>query len=185
MKSPMKNITLLFLTLMSTVVHSAADDPMDKQFTAGFGTYATVIAYDDAFLNDDELSGISFSFSYAVSDIFALRASYFSTEHDDVSAIDATGLDLLGHVGVNMASPGFKAYIGGGMFTEEWEFAGIERTFNGLQLSGGIGYNWESVALDFILNIRDASDYEEFVSTVFNNVEAGAASGSLLLSFRF
>ena len=181
----MKYLPLLFLLFISNVVHSAASDPVDKRFSIGFGTYATVIAYDNSILSDDEFSGISLSLAYALSDILSLRGSYFSQDHDDISSIESTGFDFLGHVGLNMGSPGFKAYIGGGIFSEEWEVGSLSHTFNGLQLSGGIGYNWEAVALDFILNIRDASDYEDFASTVFNDVEAGAVSGSLLLSFRF
>ena len=175
----------MFLLLFSSVVHSAANDPVDKRFSLGFGTYATVIAYDNSILSDDEFSGISLSLAYALSDILSIRGSYFSQDHDTISSLESTGFDFLAHVGLNMGSPGFKAYIGGGIFSEEWEAGSLSHTFNGLQLSGGIGYNWESVALDFILNIRDASDYEDFASTVFNNVEAGAVSGTLLLSFRF
>ena len=158
---------------------------MDKRFSLGFGTYATVIAYDDSRLANDELSGISLSFAYALSDVLSLRGSYFSQDHDDTSSLENTGFDFLGHVGLNMGSPGFKAYIGGGIFSEEWESGSLSHTFNGLQLSGGIGYNWESVALDFILNLRDASDYENHVNNLFVNANAAAASGSLLLSFRF
>ena len=184
----MKQLAALFLfvtSLVATSVHAAAQDPVDKRFTVGVGTYATVVAYDDPFMADDELSGLALSFSYAVSDAFAFRGSLFSLEHDDFSAIDSSGFDLLGHFGINMASPGLKLYIGGGIFKDKWELGSLNETFSGLQLSGGIGYNWESVALDFILNIRDASDYEDSASTPFNQVDAAAASGSLLLSFRF
>ena len=184
----MKFLSVLFFlatTFVSSFAHAATGDPVDKRFSLGVGTYSTVIAYDDSFLADDEFSGISLSFAYAVSDVLSLRATYFSQDHDTFSSIESTGFDFLGHVGLNMGSPGFKAYIGGGIFSEEWEAGSLSQTFNGLQLSGGIGYNWESVALDFILNLRDASDYESSFNIVSPNVNAAAASGSLLLSFRF
>ena len=181
----MKYLPFLFLLFISNAVHSATGDPVDKRFTLGVGTYATVIAYDDSFLADDEFTGISLSLAYALSDILSIRGTYFSQDHDTFSSIDSTGFDFLGHVGLNMGSPGFKAYIGGGIFSEEWETGTLSKSFDGLQLSGCIGYNWESVALDFILNLRDASDYENFVNNVSPNANAAAASGSLLLSFRF
>jgi hypothetical protein len=181
----MKYLSFLFLLFISSVAHSATGDPVDKRFSIGFGTYATVISYDDSILSNDEFSGISLSFAYALSDVLSLRGSYFSQDHDTFSSIESKGFDFLGHVGLNMGSPGFKAYIGGGIFSEEWETGSLSQSFDGLQLSGGIGYNWESVALDFILNLRDASDYENFVNNVSPNANAAAASGSLLLSFRF
>ncbi|MFV2004664.1 MAG: outer membrane beta-barrel protein [Gammaproteobacteria bacterium] len=181
----MKLLPVLLL-LLSFSVYASSDDEIDKQFSIGIGTYGSVITYDQDFAEDDKLSGFSVSFAYAVSDIFAFRGTYFSLEHDDLSALESKGIDLLAHVGFNLASPGFKLYIGGGFFNDKWELAGFDKTFDGLQLSGGIGYNWEFVALDFILNIRDASDYENFVNALPGpDVSATAATGSLLLSFRF
>jgi len=158
-----------------------------KPFTIGIGTYATTIAYDNSLLKDDELSGFSLSFGYAVFDQFALRGSYFSLEHDDLSDLESKGIDLLGYLGTGLATHGFKAFIGGGFFSDKWQLGSVSETFNGLQLSGGIGYNWDSVSLDFILGIRDASDYEDLVNQAFpfNPVSAVAVSGSLLLSYRF
>jgi hypothetical protein len=51
-------------------------------------------------------------------------------------------------------------------------------------LSGGIGYNWQNVALDFVLAFREKSDYEDMLVGTGVNVDA-AASGSLILSARF
>jgi hypothetical protein len=163
-----------------------ANQEIDKQFSIGLGTYATIIGYDDDNAENDEFRGYSISFAYAPTDVFAIRGSYFSLEHDDVSELESTGFDILGHFGLNMASQGFKAYIGGGLFKDELEAFSIKESFSGLQLSGGIGYNWEHVALDFILGVRDSSDYESFINNNLPvNVSATVLSGSLLLSYRF
>ena len=181
----MKLIPVLLL-LLSFNVYADSSDDVEKPFSIGIGTYGSVITYDQDSEEDDKLSGVSFSFAYAVSDIFALRGTYFSLDHDDLSALESKGVDLLAHVGFNLGSPGFKLYIGGGLFKDTWELGPVDKTFDGLQLSGGVGYNWDSVALDFIVNVRDASDYEDFVNDASGtNVSATAATGSLLLSFRF
>jgi hypothetical protein len=183
----MKHISfLLVLSLISFDAFSASGGEQIKPFNIGLGTYRTVIAYDNALATDDELSGGALSFGYAVSDQFALRATYFSLEHDDDSALESTGYDLLAYLGTSLATPGFKAYIGGGYFSDEWKLGAFSKTFSGLQLSGGIGYNWNAIALDFILGVRDASDYEDFVNqNSFIKVSAAAVTGSLLVSFRF
>ncbi len=183
----MKFLSLLVvLFLFSFNTYAASDGAAMKPFSIGLGTYRSVITYDSAVAGDDKLSGGSLSFSYAISNQLAVRGSYFSLEHDDLSALESTGYDLLVHFGMNLASPGFKAYIGGGLFSDKWEIASFSETFSGLQLSGGLGFNWDSVALDFIIGVRDASDYEDFVnSSLSYNVTATAVTGSLLLSYRF
>ncbi len=183
----MKNLFLLLtLSLISFNAFSASNGETMKPFSIGLGTYRTVIAYDDSRAGDDKLSGGSLSFGYAVSDQFALRATYFSLEHDDSSALESTGYDLLAYLGTSLSTPGFKAYIGGGYFSDEWKLASFSKKFSGLQLSGGIGYNWDAIALDFILGVRDSSDYEDFVNdnSLFQ-VSATTVTSSLQLSFRF
>lgn len=184
----MNRIILFFVFgLASFAVNSSSNDIVEKPFSLGLGTYSSVIDFDALGAAKDEFSGAAFTFGYTVSDSFLLRATYFSLEHDDLSAIESTGFDFLAYLGTGLAKQGFKAYIGGGFFKDEWEVFGFSETFNGLQLSGGIGYNWESVSLDFILGIRDPSDYEDFVNNIppVTNYTATAISTSLLLSFRF
>jgi hypothetical protein len=49
-------------------------------------------------------------------------------------------------------------------------------------LGAGIGYNWSPVSLELWVNLRDASDYEDFAGS---GVDITAASGGLGLSARF
>lgn len=156
-----------------------------KPFSIGIATYATTIAYDNSLYDDDEFSGMALSFAYAFNDSLAFRGTFFSLEHDDFSDLESSGYDLLLHFGTGLATTGLKAYIGGGLFKDQWELYSLEETFNGFQLSGGVGYNWEPVSLDFVLGIRDASDYENFVNGPFTNTSAAAVSASLILSVRF
>jgi hypothetical protein len=177
---------LTFLLLLSVSLNASADDGAMKQFNIGVGSYASVIAYDNTVYDDDRFAGLSVSFGYAATDQFALRATYFTLDHDDFSDFESKGLDLLAYLGTGLATHGFKAYVGGGIFTDKWQIGRYSETFNGLQLSGGIGYNWDSLALDFILGIRDASEYEDFINRGLPvNVSAAAVSGTLLLSYRF
>lgn len=181
-------LVLLSSSTLPSMAHADVAGESYKPFNIGIGTYATTISYDKDFAKDDDLSGGSLSLAYAVSDSVALRGTFFSQEHDDTSDLESKGFDLLAYLGVNLATHGFKAYVGGGYFRDTWELGPFEETFDGLQLSGGIGYNWDYVALDFILGIRDASDYEDFVngSGIYpEDVTATAITGSLLLSARF
>lgn len=176
----MKHVSA-FVLLISASFNSYADSSVEtvKPFTIGIGTYASTIAYDNALLDDVNFTGGAISFGYAISDQFALRASLFSQENTDNSNFESKGFDLLGYLGTGLATHGLKAYIGGGYFSDEWELGVVSERYNGLQLSGGLGYNWDHVSLDFIFNIRDASDYEVL------DINAAAVSGSLLLSYRF
>ena len=166
---------------------NAQADELEKKFNIGIGTYALTIVYDNSLVgSDDNLSGFGLSALYAFTDQFAIRGEYYSLDHDDDSNVDATGIDLVGYIGTGLATRGFKAYVGGGIFSETWESPFRSEDFGGLQLNGGIGYNWDVVALDFVLGIRDAGDYEEFIQrNTFVSTNAGAVSGSLILSARF
>ena len=174
---------LLFLIVSFT---ANADNTFVKPFSLGLGLYQSVISVDDARYADDELSGLGFSLGYSISDQFALRGTYYSLEHDDFSEVDSSGYDLVGYLGTGLATYGFKAYIGGGLFKDKWQVAGFSESFSGLQMSGGLGYNWDSVSLDFNLSLRDAGDYEDFVNDILgDNIRASAVSGMLLMSARF
>ena len=135
---------LFSFLILSISFNAFADLDNEKPFSLGIGTYRSVIATDNSFYADDELSGLAFTFGYALSDNVAFRGTYFSLEHDDFSEIESTGIDLLAYFGTGLASEGFKAYIGGGLFTDKWEVGYFSETFDGLQLNGGLGYNWES-----------------------------------------
>lgn len=157
-----------------------------KPFSVGLGVYSSTIAFDEPLAVDHDLSGLALSFAYAFSDQFALRASLFSLEHDDFSDTDSRGYDVLAHLGTGLASTGFKAYIGGGFFRDEWDFGSSSETFDGLQLNGGIGYSWSAVSLDFDIGIRDQEDYEDFFNEASAaDLSAAAITTNLMLSLRF
>ena len=178
-------LSTLFV-LSSSAIADSTDD-VSKPFNIGIGTYASVIAYDDATLKDDKFSGGALSFTYAFTDQYAARATLFSLEHDDFSDITSKGYDLLGYLGTGLATHGFKAYVGGGFFKDKWELGSYSESFSGLQLSGGIGYNWDYVSLELVLGLRSAKDYEDSInnSIFYSDVSAAAVSNSLLLSARF
>ena len=64
------------------------------------------------------------------------------------------------------------------------EATGFDESFNGLQLSGGLGYNWDAVAIDLVIGIRQVGDYDDLANTVGLTADA-AVSSNLSVSFRF
>ncbi len=103
-------------------------------------------------------------------------------EDNGVDVIDNKGYDFLIHFGTGLSQTGFKAYIGGGIFSETWKNPHFTEKFNGLQINGGIGYNWDAVALDLSVGLREADDYDD---PEFQDLNPTAASSSLQLSARF
>jgi len=162
----------------------AAEAERPKYVQVGIGSYALSIVYDNSFYGDDNLSGSTLALRGIFSDNFALQGNFYSTEHEDTSLLDNNGTDILVYFGSGLQSTGLKLYAGGGLFRETWDMLGYKVDFNGFQFSGGIGYNWDIFAIDFILSLRDSSDYENFVSSS-GSVTAAAASGSLQFSARF
>jgi len=177
-------LSILIFSLFS--FNAAAEDiPVDKPFSLGTGFYRSILDSDD-FIDEIEFTGIAFSFGYAFTDQFAFRGTYFSLEEVDFSELESKGFDLNLYLGTGLASQGVKAYVGGGLYKDEFSIGSDSDSFSGLQLSGGVGYNWESISIDFILNIRETSDYEDSINEDLSfDIDITAVSGSLLLSLRF
>ena len=184
MKTLNKTILVSILTTTLTSFNVQAEEQQEKRFSVGIGTYALNLAYsDDAMGADDEFSGLAISAAYAFTDNVAVKGALYSMEHDDISGLDASGLDLVVVGGTGLATHGFKIYGGGGIFNETWEFAGYQdEKFSGIQLVGGLGYNWDVVSVDLSIAIRDSDDYADFIP---GTGEITAVSGGLTVSARF
>lgn len=174
--------TLLTLLFTLSIFTSTTQARSEKKLSVGLGTYAVIVAYSDPFTLNDEFSGIAVSATYATSNNMAFKATYYTLENNTVEVIDNTGYDLLIYFGSGLSRTGFKAYIGGGIFTENWEDPHFNEKFNGLQINGGIGYNWDSVSLDLTVGAREPDDYDD---PEFQDLGPTVASSSLLLSARF
>lgn len=158
----------------------------EQAFDLGIGTYALIISHPNASLSDDELRGFGLNVLYAFTDNFAIRGEYYVLNPDTDSGFKVNGIDLVGYFGTGLATQGFKAYIGGGLYSENFTATEINHEkIRGVQLNGGLGYNWEVVALDIVLGIRETSDYEDSFQAAGFNTDVTAVSGSLILSIRF
>ncbi len=197
----MKKLINLFFILLFTVsllphtVHAESVHPTSiptsavKQWSIGISSYATSVYLDSYGGYSADFSGVALMGTYAFNDNVAVRAGYYWLESDNFSDLDSSGLDLVAYYGTGLATQGFKAYIGGGFFTDSWEssdstgFYDNSASFSGVQINGGIGYNWESVSLEFVIGIRQPDDYKD--SERFYNDDISVVSGALLFSGRF
>ena len=171
-------IALLMLPMV------AFSGEQQKKINIGVGSYGLIVANDSTVQDDDQLTGYTLSGQYAFSDMFALRAAWYALDHRDFTNIDVQGVDIVAYIGGGMMSAGFKVYGGGGYYSEDWETPGNSESFNGLQLSGGLGYNWQNAGLDFVLAFRQTSDYEDALAGTGTGIDV-AASATLVVSARF
>ena len=183
MKSYLKPALFISCSIISQSL--LAVEGAEKKLTIGAGAYALKINYENDYIDtENEFSGMGFAASYAFSNSFAIKGVYYTLEHDEHSEVEATGADVMLYIGSNLASHGFKIYIGGGAFSETWELGATEVDYSGVQFNFGLGYNWDPLAIDFVLGIRDTTDYEDDYSSS-SDTDIIAASGSLILSARF
>jgi hypothetical protein len=184
-----KLLSSLCFSALSLFAHSAAaaeSYQTVKPWSIGAGTYATTVNVDGKYGDDDiEYEGLSLVATHAFSDNFAIRAGYFLLENNEKSKLDSVGLDLVAYYGTGLTTQGFKAYIGGGFFNDRWKFSTEDEKFSGIQINGGIGYNWQVVSLELMLGIRTADDYADFVEDIGGEGDVIAVSSSLLFSVRF
>ncbi|MDN3652259.1 outer membrane beta-barrel protein [Thalassotalea ponticola] len=153
----------------------------DASWAVGIGSYGLTIEPDDNDYAEDEFYGYNLSLTYASVDHIAVRAALYDTEHDDLSDLELSGLELQLLAGTGLRNNGFKAYGLLGFYSETMELASFEEDFSGFQLGGGIGYHWPQVSLDLSVAFRSTSDYEDFAE--LNDVMA--TSSSLNIAYRF
>ena len=151
-----------------------------KQWNIGVGTYALIIDEDNS--DDITFEGFALSATYAFNDNVSIKGQYYALEEEDFSEIELSGVDMAVHYGTGLASDGFKAYIGLGLYSETLEVGSLEEDFSGAQIAGGLGYNWESVSLDLSLGIRSTGDYEDLAD---DSSDVTAVSSSLVFAIRF
>ena len=181
----MKNKLITSTVLASSLLLSSlsyANNVDSKHWSVGAGTYAFSLASDNDRVRDDTSTGFNLNVGYAFNDHFQVRATYFSLEHDDRSDIESTGYDLMAYAGASFIERGFRSYGGLGFFSDEREFSFSSESFSGFQAGGGIGYNWGEFALDFVLKLREADEYEDLFYRSGNYV---AISGDLSISYLF
>ena len=178
---------LLILSLLFVWATGSADGikKPEKPYSVSIGLYAENIS-SNTFSDDAGFSGYALAMGQVFQDNLDGRITVYSSENDNLSSLDSRGYDIVLHYGTGLASQGFKAYIGGGYFKDTWELSDFRESFSGLQISGGVGYNWNLISLDFVLAIRDPNDYEKLINKVLRTDKSvDAYSGSLLLSYRF
>ncbi|MDY0362902.1 MAG: hypothetical protein RBR08_15750 [Desulforegulaceae bacterium] len=188
----MKKISIFaILFFLSASASSWSEENSLKYNQIMLGTHAIIIDNDVNGYKDDELAGIMLSYQRSITKIIALRAGYFLDEHDDYPELESKGIEAQLLFGNNFLSKGFYFYGGLGFFNENWEYSDkdLDLDFNGILLSLGLGYKWEHIIVDFIFNIRDASDYEdklnEWHGNSYTTIDASASSGSLSIGIRF
>lgn len=178
MKGLVLSSSMIALLGFSSFSANANDEP-ERNFNIGLTSYVTII--DDP-SSRDELSGGGLIATYAFSDRVAARANFGSLEHDSYFNIESDTSELAILLGRNLNQTGFKWYVGAGVFQDKWsvKHSDASQSFNGLLLTGGLGYNWNRVAFDFWLSMRDSSQYE----MGGYNLDS-AATGGLAISLRF
>lgn len=178
--------TILSAAIALAAMPAVAAEPGEqKKLSLGIASFATVISYDTYYdYGDDDFSGFGVFGTAAVNDNVAFRLTYAQQSHEDDSRLDLNVVEGSLIAGIGMVNVGLKAYGSLGFFSETMEYSGYseEYDFSGLMFGGGIGYNWNPVSLEFWVNFRDSSDYEDAAG---GGVDVAVASGGLGLSARF
>ena len=181
MNKTLLNLALLAASVLVSSTAFANTEQDNKHWQVGVGSYAVVVEADD--YPDDDFTGFNLSSTYAFTDNVAIRGQYYSLEHDDESDLELSGVDILAFYGTGLLSKGFKAYVGGGFYSETMEMDGFDEDFSGAQINGGIGYNWDAVSLELSIGIRSTGDYEDLIDD--SDTDVTAVSSALTVSYRF
>jgi len=171
---------VLLLTCSNQLQAASFIQTSGPNWEVGIGSYAVVIDDDN---EREELAGGSALATFIFNDYFAVRGVYYSVKNDSDSSFDLSGFEMNAYMGTGLQDRGFKAYGGLGFYKETLDYRNIDEDISGAQLSGGIGYNWSNVALDFTMSARTVGDYADYFDEDDDDVTA--VTGLLSVAFRF
>ena len=181
----MSVMLLRFLALIMLLIPLAAYSVTEpKNFNLGIGYHSLELYNETDTYDGIVLRGASLSAAYMFSDNVALRGNYYSLNKNDLISTDVGGTEILACFGSGLATRGGKWYFSGGYFREQWDSATESNSFDGWQLGGGFGFNWESSSFDMLIQLRDVDDYDNHLGqSGAEIVTAGVLS--LIFSARF
>ena len=178
-------ISSLFSTFTYAEYSVMTPQFLPKQWSIGAGFQKLTVTND---IQDLDFVGHLVTAQYAFSNRVAVKTSYQLLDFDDNSDISSQNIDIAAYYGRGfLSSDNLKLYAGIGYFSDSWasQNTANDVEFSGFLIGGGLGYNWERMALDFIINARQASDYGEYIETVGGSGTVVSVDGSLSLSVRF
>jgi hypothetical protein len=177
-----------FLLIVLSIPVVANSDTEPKNFNLGIGVYSLQLyektSEETNLYDSDRLNGVSLSAAYMLTNRIAFRGTYYSLDRGNFPDTEASGYDVLAYYGNGMAMRGFKWYIGGGYFSEEWDVMTVSYSFSGMQFSGGFGYNWQRYSFDMLLHARDKGDYNNNLSEPDSEIRTAGVL-SMMMSARF
>ena len=183
MKSAIYGTLLVTTLLFGYQAHANEQDSIPStNWSIGIGSYAFSLANDDDYNADLDFTGLNIAAGYAVNNHFQIRGTYFQLENSDNSTVKSKGFDLMAYGGTGFSRKGIRGYGGAGFFSDKWSAQGESDSFSGIQLGAGLGYNWGPVAVDLVVNLRQANKYEDFM---YRSGTYVAVSGNLTLSYLF
>lgn len=193
--------------MMITAGNAMASESGPK-FKLGVGTYALIVAEDSSTYGGDDLDfyGGALVGTACITKHVAIRGAFYATENDDYSGsqfssmgvtvsgvdLEVNGADIQLLLGTNFYE-GWNLFGGVGAFFETAKITGdvatgygstsvsVEEDLSGAQVTFGVGYSWSKVALDYVVNVRDTSDYEDLTGVNHDY----AVSGGINLSYIF
>lgn len=181
----MKNNLITSTILASSLFFTTQSFASNYDFThwsVGVGSYAFTLSNDNRNSDDEDFGGLSITAAYAFNNHIQVRATYFSLENEDYSDLKSTGYDLMAYGGAGFTRKGFRSFGGFGFFSDKWKESYHSESFSNIQLGGGIGYSWDKVAVDLILKLRKADEYED---VLYYSGSYVAMSGNLSVSYLF
>lgn len=175
---------LLFVCLSQPYFANADNAKPTLSFGASSMAIVQSVKYDNASGDStNTFAGMQFLTSGNLTDNFQLQGSYYRLLYTDNSDVSVIGTSFKANLGQGFLSQGFKSYFTVGIFSESFDNGSQANRFNGLELGAAIGYNLNSVSLDYGFTVRDSSQYQR--DTLYGDADVITATGYVTLSAQY
>lgn len=134
----------------------------------------------------DNYGGVSVYFSTAFNHRYGVNLNGYFLNNTNSTQQSKLGVDAQFIIGTHLNQRGLKALAGVGGFGEKWKNGGVSQDFYGALFAFGLGYNFRSTTLDFLVNIRQTRTYDNYLMGGDLTGKKSTASGALFrIGLRF
>jgi len=128
-------------------------------------------------------AGIQFLAAANLTNKFQMQSGLYRLQYTEDSNSKISGGSFKANFGNGFLSKGFKSYVSVGVFSESIEDGFIDKRISGFELGAAMGYNFNSVSLDYGFTVRDSSDYQR--DGLYGDAEVISATGFLNLTSKY
>lgn len=183
MKKPILNLSLVAFAISGC--SAVVADVFKPSYSVGLARFAiSQTTEQGSYYQDYIYTGVKISGAVNLNNHIQGGVGFYNTSETQFSDLSLKGYNLRVNFGKGFTQEGFKIYGSFGLYNDQLDNGVVTENVKGLELGGGLGYNFGNIAVDWGYTLRDSSEYET-ERMYGENMDVTTTSAFLALSANF